>query len=106
MILFDNPTDKWVCASCRYETKEHLGDWDTCPNCDGNVWAEPHYKAWKTEPPTVEGWYWVKIENRGVKAYYLDGKPPYNCFYHLSSGGLAQGPLVFTHYLGPLPIPE
>src|SRR5689334_8816845 len=108
MILFDNPTDKWVCASCRYETKEHLGDWDTCPNCGGNVWAEPHYKAWKTEPPTVEGWYWY--------FGYKKDEPPYPeyVYFDEEENGLCINVLGFSlrvdrekrYWLGPLPIPE
>lgn len=53
---------------------------------------------WTTEPPTVEGWYWMMQPSGVPLCLYFDGRL-----------GIEDEYLDFddfTHWLGPLPPPE
>jgi len=68
-----------------------------------NIWNATHYE-WTTTPPTDPGWYWAKNKYERVSIVRLDfihgpvvwsvGEDGYNL------------PEQFTHWIGPLPIPE
>lgn len=60
-----------------------------------------HTFKWTTEPPTAEGFYWVRVRNNRTgetetDMQYLGGEHGYTV-PDLSSA---------THWLGPLPVPE
>ncbi len=65
---------------------------------------------WTTEPPTAEGWYWARRvftegneKQKEIQLYYFNGSiwlfSPDDYEYTPNSEN-------FTHWLGPLPIPE
>lgn len=102
MIMFDNPTDKWICARCKWERDDKPESWSTCPNCDGDTWVEPHHKAWTTTPPTMPGLYRA-IEKRGSERWVEidDLLSPW-----LFGVDYPLDLTDFNHWLGPLPDPE
>jgi hypothetical protein len=56
---------------------------------------------WSTEPPKVEGWYWVKIE-REPEVVYIQTVG----YGFLTAHGHSLDRRKPTHWLGPLPLPE
>ena len=63
---------------------------------------------WTTTPPTVPGWYWVRKHNGDI-----DIDNVYECkgMFFIADGyfgdlDLAVTKASYTHWLGPLPIPE
>lgn len=104
------------CPHCGYKTLVN----GICMSCGFGVTTEPilekgaaqkNGEAWTTEPPTQEGWYWAKPdmskkpEHDNVQVVYLwdwDGEPKV-----MVSGVEISVPVFhFTHWLGPLPVPE
>jgi hypothetical protein len=82
---------------------------------------------WSPEPPTVEGWYWVRVPDPrvdhppfSVMCLYLRVKLNYKNFQGVPTGKNSlwfdvpvasydceiPAPQDATHWLGPLPIPE
>jgi hypothetical protein len=67
--------------------------------------------SWTTEPPTVEGWYWVYckyqqnfVEKMKVVLLYLNSEGIFQ--YAADDTEFFPDEKNFTHYLGPLPVPE
>ena len=57
--------------------------------------------GWTTEPPTVEGWYWARHEV--TKEIVMTQVCQITSDYWTTE----NGPIwQFTHWLGPLPVPE
>lgn len=62
---------------------------------------------WQTEPPIVEGWYWVKWTERHkpIQIVYLQKDNKFESV--LVIGNIHSHEVnSFAHWLGPLPIPE
>lgn len=88
------------------------------PNLDDYEYiVETDYKSnskyvilrWKTEPPTVEGWYWAADGDgkspRIAEVFYSSGHRLYADFTDENiPAPLDQFPEI-THWLGPLPVP-
>jgi hypothetical protein len=70
-------------------------------------------QGWTTTPPTVEGWYWAKIK---PSKDTLDFTPDRYCVYVRHDVDAWEAWCIpfeynlslnyFTHWLGPLPLPE
>lgn len=67
---------------------------------------------WTTEPPTEEGWYWVKNKYTGahdiepvylVKVTHIENQVVWSIEIN---GGSGEDFSYFSHWLGPLPVPE
>lgn len=73
----------------------------------GYIGADVTAMKWTTTPPTVEGWYWV-IQDRvnpspeivKVSGAFAHGK------LYAEMGNSEYSLELFTHWLGPLPVPE
>jgi hypothetical protein len=80
---------------------------------------EPNYDAkpsayicilqeWTKEPPTQEGWYWVRGPRDGFMiVQYYNKKRVIKALIAGAGGNIHYGELkLITHWLGPLPVPE
>ena len=59
---------------------------------------------WTTEPPTQEGWYWMRVDDEDpqiVKVFY---SPNRGKFIFTDEEDHDVG--CYSHWLGPLPVPE
>jgi hypothetical protein len=64
------------------------------------------YGLWTTDPPKVEGWYWTKSKLFD-KPFVVDVRETGLGLGAFITNDKGRFPLdVFTHWLGPLPIPE
>ena len=76
---------------------------------DNDDIAHQVFLEWSTTPPTVPGWYWAKLNDES----YNNGNEKIQVVL-VNKGGLVlmvedDSPnitLAFSHWLGPLPIPE
>jgi hypothetical protein len=66
-------------------------------NSTKDRWLE--VMEWTTEPPTVEGWYWVKRHSEIDLIFFQDGTVTSSVYDNARA-------LDYSHWLGPLPEPE
>lgn len=96
----------WVCKTCGWRVKSGPdGDWDTCPNCNNYTWmreGERNNIAWVAEPPTEPGWYWVVNSIGAVDMVELRESD----LFYVAGDNQTWPAFSFTHWLGPLPVPE
>jgi hypothetical protein len=70
-----------------------------------------HLQGWDTAPPTAEGWYWAihydqgDQDRRGATIVQYVGNSRVVCG-KWSLDPVETGVADFTHWLGPLPVPE
>jgi hypothetical protein len=60
---------------------------------------------WTTEPPTQDGWFWAIGPGNPVVVRVIEGNPSHFVGFINGVGG-AYPVDYFSHWLGPLPIPE
>jgi len=62
-------------------------------------------REWTTEPPTEEGWYWVKDgDTARIAEVFFASKT--TLLADLTDEEMPRVLSAFTHWLGPLPVPE
>ena len=62
---------------------------------------------WTTDPPTKEGWYWVrrKGEESEIEVVFIDGWGDGVFTVRATGSEISTSPNYFSHWLGPLPEP-
>lgn len=101
--------DLEYCATCGFTSKIlHGGDWDTCPNCDNFDWlpiGTRNPKHWTTQPPTEPGFFWAWTRDGRECVVHAVLNPDGLHFYE-TGNGWNYSVSDFTHFIGPLPVPE
>lgn len=62
---------------------------------------------WSTDPPTEDGWYWAYDDERNwLDMVYCLVPASGDDIYQIWRDGYSYDLSDFTHWLGPLPLPE
>lgn len=67
-----------------------------------------HEYEWTTTPPTEEGWYWAvhALEGEIVAVKFVGGGLVTWGGWNIDQTATSASVSDFTHWLGPLPVPE
>jgi hypothetical protein len=65
------------------------------------------YGRWTTEPPTQEGWYWALVDRKNPTPSIVHVVSAFSHGKLFIEIGREEEPLDwYSHWLGPLPVPE